>query len=215
VSKPTRAATGPAVGRPRRFDDKTERRMVMDAALRVMARNGYAGMSVSDVLSEAGLSTRAFYRHFDSRETLLIALMRRESESVGRSLDRAVALAPNRVAALEAWLQCYLDVFYEPRRATRTALFSSPAVGASYLLADELRERRRIFCRPLIEALRQAHAAGVVHSPTPEADAYSMFALVSAATDQHDPQFLDRMAVWDHVIRFAWPAFELPVGVTP
>jgi hypothetical protein len=138
--------------------------------------------------------------------------MRRESESVGRSLERAVALAPDPVAALEAWLQRYLDVFYEPRRAARTALFASPAVRASYPLADELRERRRIFCRPLIEALRQAHQAGVVHSPTPEADAYSMFALVSAATDQHDPQFGDRMAAWAHIVRFAWPAFELTVN---
>jgi AcrR family transcriptional regulator len=178
-----------------------------------MARNGYAGMSVSEVLSEAGLSTRAFYRHFDSRETLLIALMRRESESVGRSLERAVDLAPNPVAALEAWLQCYLDVFYEPRRAARTALFSSPAIRASYLLADELREQRRIFCRPLIEALRLAHQAGVVHSPTPEADAFSMFALVRAATDQHDPQFRDRRTARAHITRFAWPAFDLPVGV--
>jgi AcrR family transcriptional regulator len=209
------AVPGPSVGRPRRFDDKTERRMIMDAAIKVMARNGYAGMSVAEVLSEAGLSTRAFYRHFDSRETLLVALMRRESESVGRSLERAVALAPHPVAALEAWLECYLDVFYEPRRAARTALFASPAVRASYPLADELREQRRIFCRPLIEALRRAHEAGAVRSPTPEADAYSMFALVRAATDQHDPQFQDRMAVWAHIIRFAWPAFELPVGVTP
>jgi AcrR family transcriptional regulator len=186
--------------------------MIMDAAIKVMARNGYAGMSVAEVLSEAGLSTRAFYRHYDSRETLLVALMRRESESVGRSLERAVALAPDPVAGLEAWLHRYLDVFYEPRRAARTALFASPAVRASYPLADELRERRRIFCRPLIQALRQAHRAGVVHSPTPEADAYSVFALVTAATDQHDPQFRDRMAAWAHIVRFAWPAFGLTVS---
>src|SRR5262249_12016204 len=182
VSKPLQATPAPGVGRPRRFDDKTERRMVMDAAIRVMARNGYAGMSVSEVLSEAGLSTRAFYRHFASREPPLVALMRRESEAVGRSLEQAVALAPNPVAAVEAWVQCYLDVFYEPRRVARTALFSSPAVRASYPLADELRERRRIFCRPLVAALRRAHETGVANSPTPEADAYSMFALVSAAT---------------------------------
>jgi hypothetical protein len=85
-------------------------------------------------------------------------------------------------------------------------------VRASYPLADELRERRRIFCRPLIEALRQAHQAGVVHSPTPESDAYSVFALVTAATDQHDPQFRDRMAAWAHIVRFAWPAFGLTVS---
>jgi AcrR family transcriptional regulator len=47
------------LGRPRLFDDDTERRMVLDAAVRVMARNDYAAMSVADVLAEAGLSTSA------------------------------------------------------------------------------------------------------------------------------------------------------------
>lgn len=208
MSKPTTAATH-RVGRPRRFDDKTERRMVMDAAIRVMARNGYAEMSVGAVLTEAGLSTRAFYRHFDSRETLLVALMRRESESVGRSLERAVALAPNPVSALEAWLELFLDVFYEPRRAARTALFSSPAVRASYPIVDELLERRQIFCRPLIQVLGAAHAAGVLHSPTPQADAHSLFALVNAVTDGRESQFQDRLAARAHVVRFAWPGFGL------
>jgi AcrR family transcriptional regulator len=185
--------------------------MLMDAAIAVMARNGYAAMSVGDVLLEAGLSTRAFYRHFDSREALLAALMRRDSESVGRSLERAVAAAADPVAAVEAWLERFLDVFYEPRRAARTALFSSPAVSASFPIADELREMRRIYCRPLVEALRTGHKSGVLHSPTPEADASSMFALVSTATDRRDGQFHSRAEARAHVRRFAWPALRIPV----
>jgi AcrR family transcriptional regulator len=184
--------------------------MLMDAAMRVMGRNGYAGMSVGDVLSEAGLSTRAFYRHFDSREALLAALIRRDSESVGGSLQRAAARASDPVAALDAWLEGFLDVFYEPRRAARTALFSSPAVTAVPLVG-ELEEMRRIFCRPLVEVLRAGHESGVLHSPTPEADAYSLFILVNAATDRSDTHFLNRRAAKAHVMRFAWPAFGLAV----
>ena len=208
---PQASATPPRVGRPRRFDDETERRMLMDAAMRVMARNGYAAMSVGDVLSEAGLSTRAFYRHFDGREALLAALIRRDSEAVGGSLQRATAGASGPVAALDAWLERYLDVFYDPRRAARTALFSSPAVAAALPLAAELEEMRQIFCQPLIEVLRAGHESGILRSPTPEADAYSLFTLVSAAANGGDSQFLSRSEAKAHVMRFSWPAFGLPL----
>ena len=93
------------VGRPRRFDDQTERRMLIEAAIRVMAADGSGSLSVGEVLSESGLSTRAFYRHFESKEMLLEALMLREAAAVGRSLARVVAEAPDPVAALEAWLR--------------------------------------------------------------------------------------------------------------
>jgi AcrR family transcriptional regulator len=186
--------------------------MVLDAAMRVMARNGYARMSVDAVLSEAGLSTRAFYRHFESKEALLLGLMLRDAQSVGRSLERAVAQAPNPVSAVEAWVDSSLDVYYEPKRAARTALFNSPAIRASYPLADASREMRHIFCPPLARALRAGHDAGVLHSPTPDVDAHTVFALVSGIADRIDAHFPNRAAAKAHIQRFLWPAFGLAVA---
>jgi AcrR family transcriptional regulator len=199
----------PRVGRPRKFDAATERRMVMDAALRVMAKNGYVDTSVGEVLSEAGLSTRAFYRHFDSKRNLLMALMERDTVAVGRALERAVDSADGPLAAVEAWLECLLDVHYEPRRAARVELFSSSAMTAAYPMADGLREIRRIFCAPLIKALKAGQVDGSLRSPTPEADAQSLYALVSAAVDRHDGCFADRASAKEHVMRFAWPALNV------
>lgn len=85
-SQPGRA-TSDNLGRPRLFDAETERRMVMDAAVRVMARNGFEYMSVSDILTEAELSTTSFYRHFQSKDKLLAALIRRDGDSVQHALN--------------------------------------------------------------------------------------------------------------------------------
>ena len=60
----------PRRGRPRRFSSHTERQLLLDASVRVMSANGYDGTSVNDILEEAGLSTRAFYRQFDSKHAL-------------------------------------------------------------------------------------------------------------------------------------------------
>lgn len=203
------APTTPRVGRPRKFDAPTERRMVMDAALKVLARNGYADTSVGDILSEAGLSTRAFYRHFDTKQDLLVALMQRDTIAVGRTLDHAVRSAGNPVGAVEAWLDCYLDVFFEPKRAARAQLFSASSMRVAYPMAEAVREIRTIFCRPLIEALSAGQADGSLRSPTPEADAHSLFALVGATTDHGSGRFGDRATAKAHVIRFAWPALGL------
>jgi AcrR family transcriptional regulator len=184
--------------------------MLVDAAIRVMSDTDDAPLSVADVLTEAGLSTRAFYRHFDSKEALVETLMLRESVSVGRSLARVVAQAPDPVAAVDAWLERFLDVFYEPRRARRAALLSSAAYRESRPSAQMMQEMRRISCAPLVDALRAGHEAGLLHSPTPEADAYSIYNLVTASVDASDVGESDRERTRAHVERFAWPALGLP-----
>lgn len=198
------------LGRPRHLDDETERRKIMDAAVRVMARNGYGQMAVGAVLAEAQLSTTSFYRHFHSKDALLAAVIRRDGESAQRTLQRAIAAAGGPVAALQAWLDGLLDHFYEPRRAARTALFTSPEVLSSLRMNSELMEEMRsILSEPLVKVLRAGHRAGVLRSPKPEADAVSLFALVSSAATSPRGYPRDRKRARAHVLRFAWPALAV------
>lgn len=199
------AATTDKRGRPRRFDEGTERKMIMDAAIRLMERNSDAELSAVDILAETGLSSRSFYRHFDSKEALLVALVRREAELVARSMERAIASAAGPVAAVEAWLERLLDTFFEPRRAARSAIFTTPAASGAYPMTEELAEIRWILSRPLAEVLRAGQAAGVLVSPNPEADAISIFALAGTTTGTRQANLGDRESVRAQVVRFAWP----------
>lgn len=60
------------------------RRQLLDAAWRCIARHGYTGLTVDDVCAEAGLSKGAFYVHFPSKQSLLLALMAADAESIAR-----------------------------------------------------------------------------------------------------------------------------------
>jgi len=197
------------VGRPRRFDDETERRLLIEAAIRVMERNDYSVLSVGEILAEAGLSTRAFYRHYDSKEALLETFLLNEAEAVGRSLGRVVAAAENPPAAVESWLDRFLDVFFVPRRARRAAMLASAATRSSGPSAEMLARLREIACRPLIEALREGHASGLLYSPRPEADAYGIHDLVVASMHASDSGDFDRVQTRAHVVRYVWPALQL------
>ncbi len=66
-----------------------KRRLILDAAVRVFARQGYDASRVSDVAKEAGVAYGLVYHYFGSKDAVLEAVFR---EQWGRLLA-AVALA--------------------------------------------------------------------------------------------------------------------------
>jgi AcrR family transcriptional regulator len=181
-----------------------------------MSERGYDGTSVNDVLEEAGLSTRAFYRQFDSKQALLTALIERERDRVAFHLEKAAKTADGPLEAVEAWIDGFLDLLYNPEIAPITAIFTAPSVLASYTLATSLPDMQRMFCPPLIKALRAGQRAGVLKSTTPEADAHCIHALVHAALDVHHRPRPKRAVVKAQILRFAWPALGIRIkGSSP
>src|SRR4051794_27006950 len=83
--------------------DPSERERIMEAASRLLSA-GHS-LAVTDVLEGAGLSTRAFYRHFESEDALLLALFRRDSERVNTQLEAAVDAAATPRDALIGWIR--------------------------------------------------------------------------------------------------------------
>lgn len=198
------------VGRPRRFTADVERKLIMDAAVRVMSSNGYVDATVSDVLADAGVSTRAFYRHFASKDALVLALFRRDAESVGRRLRRTVDDAPTPLAALDAWVGAFLDLFYEPRRARRVGLFTSPAVRSADGYSEELARSEALMAGPLSDVVRRGDETGVLRSADPDQDAATMLAVATSVADpSNGPRFPDREDARAHIVRWCWPALAV------
>lgn len=69
----------------RRTLQKTENgtpKKILDAALRLVARDGYARVSMRDIAREAGVSISQISYHFNNKEGLFAALIRELKESV-------------------------------------------------------------------------------------------------------------------------------------
>jgi AcrR family transcriptional regulator len=198
------------VGRPRRFAGDVERQLIMDAGLRVMTGNGYIDAAVSDVLVEAGVSTRAFYRHFDTKDALVLALFRRDAEAVGRLLQEATDAAESPLDALDAWIDGFLDLFYEPRRARRTALFAAAAVRRAEGYHEEMARTQDLLRAPLIDVLRRGQASGVLRSAESDHDARTILAIASSIAEPvGNRRFPERAQARAHLVRFCWPALGL------
>ena len=92
---------------------QAERDRILRAAYELFQRDGSKETSVHDVLRATGLSTRAFYRHFGSKDELVLEMYRVDCDRVTELVDAAVAAAPTPLAALEAWIDQSLAVVYD------------------------------------------------------------------------------------------------------
>lgn len=71
------------------------KRKLLEAAARLAARDGAAALSVRALAQEAGLSTNAIYRHFDSVERLMIELIADVGVQLREGLHAARLAAPS------------------------------------------------------------------------------------------------------------------------
>jgi AcrR family transcriptional regulator len=197
------------MGRPRRFDAGVERTMILDATLASMRRNGYAASSVADILQAAGVSTRSFYRHFESKDAVVAEVVHREAEVVERWLRDEIAAVDHLTAQVEVWLDRTLDLFFKRGQAATTALFASPEVIRSSRIPEDLTDLRRCVYAPLADVLRAGNDTGDLRSPNPDLDAMTVFGVLSSTALHPPARKFGRAAVRDHVVRFTWPALGI------
>jgi TetR/AcrR family transcriptional repressor of nem operon len=81
---------------------------IIEVAARAIRRSGYAGVTVADIMKEAGLTHGGFYAHFSSREAMLAeAADRAGAESVAAVANVAAHATPD--TALQAMVDAYLS----------------------------------------------------------------------------------------------------------
>jgi AcrR family transcriptional regulator len=179
----TKGAVSPTAraGRPRRFESEDELRILLNAALVVMERNGYADAAVADILREADLSTRSFYRHFESKDQLLCALFRREADAAAARLRDNVDAAGTPREALDAWIDEILSFGHHRVKAARVSVLGSPGAMKADGYGEEMRYASRILTAPLEELLRRGAADGSLPLADPPADAPLIQSVVWAA----------------------------------
>jgi AcrR family transcriptional regulator len=178
----------------------------MDAALHVMRRNGFQGASVQDILDHAGLSTRAFYRQFRSKDDLLLAMFRTASDPDVAEVAGATGAAPTALDAVRTWIDEMLAMAFDPRRVRRLVIFNSVARQAHGYDEEEAALRSSLTA-PLLRALERGSLDGSFPTTDPLPDADAIFDLVwSVAHPQRRSRSTGPARAKDQVLRFCLPA---------
>lgn len=103
MSTSTETATG------RRQLKSDRRSQLLVAAERLIAERGYLAVRLEDIGSAAGVSGPAIYRHFPSKEALLVELLVSVSTQLLAGAKSVVSHAKNVDAALDGLIDFHLD----------------------------------------------------------------------------------------------------------
>ena len=135
-----------------------ERERLYRAGWVVLRRNGYANAGITEILGEAGLGTRAFYRHFDSKDELLVSMFADNASATARRLADHVDLAGSPLARVRSWIDEILALGDDPRHGEAARMFISPTMPGVFDEAgnEAIAELRA----PLRSALADGAAAG-------------------------------------------------------
>jgi AcrR family transcriptional regulator len=129
---------------------------LLEAAAKVFARRGYDGASISEITSEAGLTSGAIYAHYASKAELFNATLEAYAE---RDLD--LLLGREGTDLLDALTA--IGATFDRREATEASLLISAIVAArndpevGRLLLEGMAGRERMF-RALISQAQDSDA---------------------------------------------------------
>lgn len=187
--------------------DPEIRREILAAAAAALQEQGVAGLSVAAVLEQAGLSTRAFYRHFGSKDELLAAVFLTAARAETQRLRRRMTAAPTDVEAVEAWIDARLDLAFDDSVRSDLRRLSLQAQSQALAAPNLIQPAYAEMLLPLREALERGVAHGVFRGVDPEHDARFIHGVVWAGIDRHwTTGDSDRSGLREHILRFCLQA---------
>ena len=143
-----------------RLPREERREQILDAALRVIARDGWAKATMERVAQEADIAKSVLYSQFGSQAGLLDALMRREQERAFALTASAVFAAPagpDPLLAIRAALMTFLDGVAADPDTWRLVLMPSDGTPPAVRKAiEDGRERWRRELEPIAAQILDA-----------------------------------------------------------
>lgn len=127
-------------GRMRDAQRESTRMLLVDAAIRVFARHGYARSTIEQIVAEAGAVRATFYLHFKSKPDLLPEILARATDAFSEPYTRLAEIVPTADRSLvEAWIREAIRRWTDLEdllRPVYEAADADPALFRSLFLGD-------------------------------------------------------------------------------
>ncbi|HVW44619.1 MAG TPA: helix-turn-helix domain-containing protein [Amycolatopsis sp.] len=168
-----------------------DRAAIIRAAHRLIGRYGRV-TSIEDILLSAKVNRRTFYRHFPSKDALVLAMQREAGELVRDRLRAAVNGAVDGRAAVVAWIEEFLTIGWDDRRIRESRTFVAAEVGLVAGISDALEEIHSCHRAILADAVRRAGRDGSLPDAQPARDAFAIHAVVQRCVEMRARGWLPR-----------------------
>jgi AcrR family transcriptional regulator len=171
----------------------------MDYAARRFAEGGYHPTSVAEIVSGLGVGKGVFYWYFDSKEQLLVELLREAQQDLRRRQQHAIADEPDPLRRIEAGIRASMRWFAENRHLV--TLFQFAASDERF--APLVRRGQEVAVGDLVRHLKDGIVAGRIREADPITLAHAVLGVAThlARTFVHE-RGEDPDAVADAAVAF-------------
>lgn len=157
-----------------------DRGAIIDAAYTCLSEPHSGAVPVAAILQRAGVSTRAFYRHFASKDELFLAMLRRETDALAERLDRVLEdHAADPANQLKAWIDGMFGLIHDDQARLHFTVIDSDEVRAAKGYRETRDKAHADRERSLVEILRRGRDEGSFPLTRPEEDAMAINAIIS------------------------------------
>jgi len=176
-----------------------DRGCIIDAAYGCLSEPHTGPIPVAAILQRAGVSTRAFYRHFESKDELFLAMLRQEGDALADRLDRIVDKPGAPVDQLKEWIRQMFGWMHDAELRMHLTVIDSDEVRAAKGYRETRERAHADRERSLVEILRRGRTDGTFPLADPERDAIAISAVIGremANQSLDDEQRLQRSLDW-------------------
>jgi len=156
-----------------------DRGCIIEAAYSCLSEPHSGAIPVAAILQRAGVSTRAFYRHFESKDELFLAMLRDETDALAARLDHILADAADPVEQLRAWIAGMFGLIHDDETRMHFTVIDSDEVRAAKGYRQTREKAHADRERSLVKILRDGRDGGTFPLTVPEDDAIAISAIVS------------------------------------
>ena len=200
---PDQAETTRTGGRKKVARDPQVGAAFVSAATEVVRSEGVQALSVAQVLSMTNSSTRAFYRHFDSKDQLIAAMFLEMAHAEVARLEQRMSDGRDPVRAVAAWIDGRLDIAFNQQVRSDLRQMSVEAQAQMFAAPELVAPAYREILRPLVEQLGRGRDQGLFDAIDPDVEALSIHGVVWANVERHwATAARDPREVRDRVQRF-------------
>jgi AcrR family transcriptional regulator len=144
-----------------------EVRRLIDASFTLIRKTGNLEPKVEEIVRTAGLSNQAFYKHFRSKDELLVAVLDEGIRKLSGYLQHRMQQAQSSEQQVRAWIAGVLEQALNRAAAAATRPFALSRARLAELFPAEVTESET----QLTAMLREVIHAAVANGELPDADA--------------------------------------------
>ncbi|MDX6629444.1 MAG: hypothetical protein QOH00_1690 [Gaiellales bacterium] len=142
---------------------KERRRQLMDHATGLFAENGYHPTSVAEIVQGLGVGKGVFYWYFESKEQLLVDILKEAQHDLRRSQQQAIGEETDPVRRIELGIRASLAWLAANRRLI--TLFQFAATEERF--APTLRRGQEVAIADVVPHVKEGIVAGRIRDTDP------------------------------------------------